>query len=965
LLSDESICPLIKKIVNIPLAAARTLNPVLDPEKGWFIATDPIENKVGSGGGVVNLLTKCYLSETAEETFDNWLEKNKFLIINSGGYSRRLPSYSHLGKVNIPVPVFRWSTGQDIDQTLLDFQYKLYNNILVNAPGNLNILIGRGDSLILSEDRFTDIPEADIVCFGIWDDDDVSSKHGVFFCRRNENYNLSFMLQKPAKKVMSDLLVDYYYLVDTGIWLFSKKAIEIMLRKTGIKRNHVIDQSMVIQYYDLYSEFGNSLGEIPVVHDNEISDLKVKIYPVSKGEFYPFGSSEDLVASCLKIQNRIYDQREIVHFGSKPHPSIFVLNSDIKIKFNENNQNIWIENSYINENIEIKRNSFITGLPGNNWNLSLNEGICIDIVPFDKEQYCIRTFHINDKFNDSLRNEVNWMGVRLSDWLALRELDESCLGSDPDDNILNYELFPLVESMDNVDSLIGWISGEKPDDKNLREWWLKSTRLSFVEINSSGNIDRLLEQRNLFKKSSLVKLAENQNRSVFYQLDLKKTAGFFTKFGIDLPVALDDESSLQKRIHDQMFRALVLESGGKKENRYEEEAFRLLREGILNQNKNAKVTPQRNILDDQIIWGRSPARLDLAGGWTDTPPYCNFFGGTVINVAVDLNGQPPLQVFIRPLNESRVVLRSIDLGFREDIDSYEQLHNFTSVGSPFAIPKAALILSGFDNDFSLHNYSSLNEQLQDIGCGLEISLLSAIPKGSGLGTSSIIAATVLGTLSEALSLKWDKTTICNKTLALEQMLTTGGGWQDQYGGIFHGLKEVSSNPGINQKPSVKWLPDDLFVANEFRGLILLYYTGVTRVAKTILAEIVKGMFVNSREHLDILSEMKFHVEDTFNVIQRNDFEGLSKKILKTWELNKRLDSGTDPEIIQNIIDMIDDYSLGYKLLGAGGGGFLLIMAKDISASSRIRELLEKNRPNERARFVDISLSNSGFMVSKS
>ncbi|MCE5344888.1 MAG: bifunctional fucokinase/L-fucose-1-P-guanylyltransferase [Bacteroidales bacterium] len=956
---------MIKKLVNIPVAAEKASCQILNDDSGWFFTSDPVEYKIGSGGGVANLLAKCYINEANKELFDKWLEKNKFLIINSGGNSRRLPSYSHTGKVNIPVPVFRWSVGQDIDQTLLDFQHRLYNNILINAPDKLNFLVGSGDVLIISEDRFNDIPEADIVCFGIWCEEEVLSKHGVFFCKRNEDSDLSFMLQKPDKKTMSDLLVDYYYMMDSGIWLFSKKAIDILLRKSGIDSRLVKDKPPIIKFYDMYSEFGKSLGESPFCHDDEISRLKVKIYPMSKGEFYHFGSSTDLITSCLKIQNRINDQREIVHFGSKPHPSIFVLNSEVNIKLNENNQNIWIENSYVNENWKIRRNSFITGVPGNNWNIDLPEGICIDVIPSGKNKYIIRPYGFNDKFNCSLKDGVIWMGVKLTDWLKERNIDDSCLGVNSDSDILDYNLFPEIESSDKIDPLIGWMSGKNPDDKISKDFWLKTRRVSFNYICSECNIDRLSEQRNDLKNKSLIKLAANHDRSIFYQLDLKKTARLFTKYGLDLPEELNSRTPLQKLIYDQMFRALASEYKGKGSKSYEDRAFGLLREAILDQSKNEKVKPQRNILDDQIVWGRSPARLDIAGGWTDTPPYCIFYGGSVINIAVNLNGQPPLQVFIRPLKEYKIILRSIDIGSREDIETYDQLNGTDSVGSPFSIPKAALTLSGFNKEYSYKEYNTLKDQLEDVGCGLEMSILSAIPKGSGLGTSSIIAATVLGTLSEALKLNWDKNTICNRTLALEQILTTGGGWQDQYGGVFHGLKQISSIPGINQKPSVKWLPNDLFVSDEFRGLILLYYTGVTRVAKTILAEIVKGMFVNSREHLEILSDMKYHVEDTFDAIQKNDLEGFAKKVLRSWELNKKLDSGTNPAVIQKIIDLIDDYALGYKLLGAGGGGFLLIISKDMNAAGKIRGLLEKNRPNERARFVDISLSSTGFRVSKS
>ena len=64
--------------------------------------------------------------------------------------------------------------------------------------------------------------------------------------------------------------------------------------------------------------------------------------------------------------------------------------------------------------------------------------------------------------------------------------------------------------------------------------------------------------------------------------------------------------------------------------------------------KSDPVAPRRNVLDDQILWGRSPVRLDLAGGWTDTPPYCILEGGKVVNLSVELNGQLPLQVFMPP-----------------------------------------------------------------------------------------------------------------------------------------------------------------------------------------------------------------------------------------------------------------------------------------------------------------------------
>ena len=334
-------------------------------------------------------------------------------------------------------------------------------------------------------------------------------------------------------------------------------------------------------------------------------------------------------------------------------------------------------------------------------------------------------------------------------------------------------------------------------------------------------------------------------------------------------------------------------------------------------------------------------------------------------MAVELNGQPPLQVFIKPSEEFKITLRSIDLGVREDVDTFEQLIATNSVGSAFSIPKAALCLAGFHPDFASNKYPSLKEQLKAFGGGIEISLLAAIPKGSGLGTSSILASTVLGALSEFCTLGWDKHEICFRTLVLEQLLTTGGGWQDQYGGVFNGIKLLESEAGLIQKPVIRWAPDHLFNQPENASSILLYYTGITRVAKNILAEIVRGMFLNSSTHLAIIKEIKYHALTTYDAVQQGNREQLAAAINQSWILNQRLDPGTNPLETQALLKPIEDYLSGLKLLGAGGGGYLLLFAKDMEAAGRIRHQLTTSPPNPRARFVDWSISKTGFQVTRS
>jgi galactokinase/mevalonate kinase-like predicted kinase len=214
-------------------------------------------------------------------------------------------------------------------------------------------------------------------------------------------------------------------------------------------------------------------------------------------------------------------------------------------------------------------------------------------------------------------------------------------------------------------------------------------------------------------------------------------------------------------------------------------------------------------------------------------------------------------------------------------------------------------------------------------------------------------------------LAWDKNEIGSRTLVLEQLLTTGGGWQDQFGGILQGVKLLQTERGFEQTPTVRWLPTDLFTQPEHRACHLLYYTGITRTAKTILAEIVRRMFLNQNTELALLRQMKEHALDMYEAIQRADFSTMGQLVRKTWEQNRLIDSGTDPDEVNAITRQIDDLCLGYKLAGAGGGGYLYMVAKDPEAAVRIKQTLTKNRPNGNARFVEMALSHEGLQVSRS
>ncbi|MFW6277045.1 MAG: bifunctional fucokinase/fucose-1-phosphate guanylyltransferase [Prolixibacteraceae bacterium] len=628
---------------------------------------------------------------------------------------------------------------------------------------------------------------------------------------------------------------------------------------------------------------------------------------------------------------------------------------------------MWVENSYLPESWILTENNAITGIPRNNWSLRLNKGNCLDFVPLEENKMVIRNYGFTDVFKGSrLDPATSFMEISLTEWLDTRGLT-GIFGHLPEEkDIQELPLFPVVEKERAEAGFIQWLLDENPEpDVDYAQFWKNTLRLSADEISEKSSLSKLEEQRRKFHLSNIPLLAENYRNSVFYQLDLRQLSGEYVENNLDLPLVFHEDMPEWLPIHDNMFRAAYLRKKGQKFGKYEKKAFDYLKEKVLEDFLPHKVEPRIQLLPDQIAWGRSPVRIDLAGGWTDTPPYCMLYGGKVVNLAAELNGQPPLHCYVKNTPERKIVLRSIDLGAQETVTTFDELKSFYNIGSAFSIPKAALALAGFIPEFSAKKYPSLQKQLEETGGGLEISILAAVPKGSGLGTSSILAATVLGTLSEVCNLNWDKMETGKRVLAIEQLLTTGGGWQDQYGGLLEGIKYLETEPGKKQEPKVKWLPDNLFTDPVHKNKMLLYYTGITRVAKNILGEIVRGMFLNSAEHLAVLDELKQHAEQTWENMLKKDYLELGHQVHKSWLLNQKLDAGTNTPEIQQIIDKIHPYIIGQKLPGAGGGGFMLMLAKDEQAAIRIKQLLTEEPVNNRARFVDFEISQSGLQVTKS
>jgi fucokinase len=395
-----------------------------------------------------------------------------------------------------------------------------------------------------------------------------------------------------------------------------------------------------------------------------------------------------------------------------------------------------------------------------------------------------------------------------------------------------------------------------------------------------------------------------------------------------------------------------------------EAAFTHLGRVIVLSTERAAGHPRNALRSDEIIWGRAPVRLDLGGGWTDTPPYALEHGGCVINAAVDLNGQPPIHAYARVIPEPEVRLVSIDHGSRLVVTTLEDLVDYRAPTSQFGIAKAALALTGFSPAHAAWpaGVDTLPEMLRLFGGGIELTTLAAIPSGSGLGTSSIVGAALLGVLARLVGRTITSRELWSGVLQLEQELTTGGGWQDQIGGVVPGVKMITTEPGMIPDPRIHFVPPDLLDPRTSGGATLLYYTGLRRLAKDILQTVVGNYLDRDRLGMETLRQLHSFPPQMVAALAAKDAARFGRLIDVAWNLNKEIDPDSTTPEIDAMLESVAGHVSGAKLLGAGGGGFLLMVARSPADAAAVRRLLTDTPPNPRARFFDFSVADAGLVV---
>ena len=936
------------------------------------VGADPRERRLGSGGGTLNLLVEAWRSDPKGRRTDlfTWLGQAQRLVLHSGGESRRLPAYAGIGKALIPLPRLPGLGIDRFDQRLIDVQVPTYRRVLTEAGPTAAALVTSGDVWLDFNPLSLPVVRSDIVGIGMRVPAEVASHFGVYFVRRGagrtlcQEQTIETFLQKPSVADIQRRSASSDFYVDTGMWLLSVRALKLLFLRCGWdpRRNRFKTPDGYSLPLDLYTEIGSVLGADgapnPRLSALGWDDLSRSVVALSSEEarFYHLGSSSQLFDSMEQIQGGLFSRE--TGFYSAAHPS--------QVRKPEAAP-AWIDGLGHDQRLSLTGSNLVCGLPSGSSVGSLALGQCLEVAPVGARRHVLRPYGINDTLRGIPGQGATICGIDAAEWLKARGFAPASA------DIFEVPIYPVVAAHEITQERVDWYFSDSPD-AGISRWINARSRLSAAQIPNRTDFGRFFAERALGNARALQAQFESALKGdpgQAFDQDFAAVAAFCRTQAPELGSWLSSrEKTLLRKTAKAEHRSRLLMGlaslGGPKARLREASGYAQLQRSIVSEDRAHLPRPRLALKEDQIVWARSPVRLDLAGGWTDTPPYCFEHGGCVLNVAVLLNGQPPIQAFIRSLREKRFRLRSIDLGSSEEVTSYNQLDTFGDPKASFSLAKAALSLAGFHPRFMPgRRFGSLSEQLRLFGSGLEVSLLSAVPKGSGLGTSSILGATLLGALNRACGLGWDEVDLYNRVLSLEQLLTTGGGWQDQAGALFRGCKLVQTQPGPEQTPSVRYLPDHLLGPGYANQTLLLYYTGVTRMAKSILREIVQDMFLRKTTTLRTLGFIRANAELLHQAMQESDQAGFNRCIARSWELNQQLDPGTATPEVESIIAACGSDLSACKLLGAGGGGYMLMCATSPEAGRRLKARLEAQPPNPRARFIDFQVADRALEVTVS
>lgn len=680
---------------------------------GWtkyFVLPDPEGKRVGSGGATLNVLR--FLSE--EEGLHGDFHNKRILVIHSGGDSKRVPQYSVCGKLFSPVP-----------RELPDGRGStLFDEFLISMAGvparfKEGMLVLSGDVLLLFNPLQIDAQFRGAAAISMKSPIEVGVDHGVFLNDGNDHVKM-FLHKQPEETLRKLGAVNGQDCVDldTGAVLLDAEILgalfNLIADKTGKntdpdKYETFVNEKARVSFYGdfLYplaadstfeqyqkekpeGEFCEELFSCREKIWEALSPYQMKLICLSPAEFIHFGTTRELRALMTEevADYEFLDWKK--HVFTNASSCAGALHTALIAPETEVEEETYIEDSCLEGRSHIGKGAVVSGL--------FLKDICVpENTVFhgvklrdEAEELCgaqagrcvIRTYGVLDNPKKTLEEKGSFLKGNLDSFLRENSLTVKDVWTGENHALWNAKLYPVCRTFQEAaeaGKLLVKMSEGQADSAQVQNW-KKQTRLSLEESFRYGNTENILSWKKDLEARILVALfleeikkgghyipalkifGEKEIRERHYQLlmEAAEKADFFQRIRILYAV------SRSMKFTKKCF-------AGKTYDMLEQECFSQIQKEIASQTQlDGKGNYQ---IAKEHVKVNLPVRVNWGGGWSDTPPYCNEHGGTVLNAAIRLRGCEPIEVEIRRIPELHIELASTDTGAYGTAETAEEIQD--------------------------------------------------------------------------------------------------------------------------------------------------------------------------------------------------------------------------------------------------------------------------------------------------
>ncbi|MDR0793526.1 MAG: dehydrogenase [Chitinophagaceae bacterium] len=319
-----------------------------------------------------------------------------------------------------------------------------------------------------------------------------------------------------------------------------------------------------------------------------------------------------------------------------------------------------------------------------------------------------------------------------------------------------------------------------------------------------------------------------------------------------------------------------------------------------------------------IFRSRAPLRIGLAGGGTDVSPYCDIYGGAILNATVSLYAKASIEL----IEEKKIILTALDRNEEEIFNWQKSL----PVNGKLDLLKG--VYNRIQHDFGVPEK------------GFRLSTFVDAPAGSGLGTSSTLVVAIIGAFAEMLKLPLGEYDIANYAYSIERKdLQLAGGRQDQYAATFGGVNFMEFYE--NDKVIVNPLRVRQQHLNELENNLVLYYTSTSRESAQIIVAQQKNVQEKNEKSIEAMHRLKEQARLMKEALLKGQLNEIGEILDFGFQQKRNMAENISNNMLEKIYHAAKHAgATGGKISGAGGGGFMIFYCPN-NTCYKVRETLEK------------------------